>query len=121
MPKKVVIADDAGFICEILRSICEEMGFVVLGEAQSGEEALGLCSQMKPDLVFMDLVMPKMNGSEAIFKLREKNLPIKIIACSTLSEVNPPVSEMKIPYDVFLEKPFTRESVKKSIQEALRG
>jgi YesN/AraC family two-component response regulator len=121
MATKVVIVDDAGFICELLKSICESLGLQVIGEASNGEEGISLCIQMKPDLVFMDLVMPRMNGSEAIFKIRERNLPVKVIACSTLEEARPPLNEMKIPFDFFLAKPFTKETVKQAVQEALRG
>jgi two-component system chemotaxis response regulator CheY len=121
MATKVVIVDDAGFICEILKSICEAIGLNVLGEANNGEDGLSLCIQMKPDLVFMDLVMPKMNGSDAIFKIRERNLPVKVIACSTLEESQAPLNGMKIPFNAFLAKPFTKDSVKKAVQEALRG
>lgn len=119
--KRVLIVDDAGFICEVLRTICESLGYQVVGEAGNGEDGVTMITQLKPDVVFMDLVMPKMNGSEAIFKIRELGLKVKVIACSTLSEKEGPLVELKPPYDIFLEKPFTKESVKSALQEVFRG
>jgi len=58
----------------------------LVGEASSGEEAVRLCDQLRPDVVLMDLVMPGMDGAQATHAIREKNSSIQIIALTSYRE-----------------------------------
>jgi DNA-binding NarL/FixJ family response regulator len=63
---RVVIADDHALVREGTRQILEDQpGLTVVGEAQDGEEAVALVSRLRPDVVLMDIAMPKLNGIEA--------------------------------------------------------
>jgi DNA-binding NarL/FixJ family response regulator len=63
---RVVIADDHALVREGTRQILEDQpGLAVVGEAQDGEEAVALVSRLRPDVVLMDIAMPKLNGIEA--------------------------------------------------------
>ncbi|MCH7998902.1 MAG: response regulator transcription factor [Chloroflexi bacterium] len=65
-PIRIVIADDHALVREGTRQILEDHpGLVVAGEAQDGEEAVAMVSRLQPDVVLMDISMPKMNGIDA--------------------------------------------------------
>ena len=69
---RMLIADDHPLLREAMRNAFEKhQDFVVLGEASDGEEAVRLASELKPDVVIMDIVMPKLNGIEATKQIRK--------------------------------------------------
>ena len=66
MKARVLIADDASFMRQMIREIIEPDGFEVVGEATDGIEAAELYEQLRPDIVTMDIVMPKQSGIDAV-------------------------------------------------------
>lgn len=69
---RIVIADDHPLLREAIRSTFERQEDIeVVGEAGDGEEAVKLSSELKPDIVIMDIVMPNLNGIEATKRIRE--------------------------------------------------
>jgi DNA-binding NarL/FixJ family response regulator len=71
-PIRVLIADDHALMREGTRQILEdERGLEVVGEAQDGEEAVALASRLHPDVVLMDIAMPRLNGIEATRQIKE--------------------------------------------------
>ena len=66
MSHTVLICDDAIFMRTMLKDILKQSGFEVVGEAQTGKEAVERYKQLKPDLVTMDIVMPDMGGIDAV-------------------------------------------------------
>lgn len=67
---RVLLADDHRMLREGLRRTLEENGVVVVGEAEDGEQAVGLAKEMKPDVVIMDVTMPVMDGVDATRHIR---------------------------------------------------
>ena len=65
MGTKVLIVDDAAFMRMMLRDILTKNGFEVVGEADNGKNAVQMYSELKPDVVTMDITMPDMDGIEA--------------------------------------------------------
>jgi two-component system chemotaxis response regulator CheY len=124
MSYRVLIVDDAGFVRELLSQACEALGYVVIGEASNGQQAIDLTFQMKPDIVIMDLVMPQFNGIEATERILDIMPDIDIIACSSLDDEETLLLAMKKGCRAFLRKPFTRQSltsVFKQIESQKRG
>ena len=96
---RVLIVDDEEDIRVLLRAQLERAGYEVAGEAGDGRTALELCDSEKPDAVILDLLMPVVNGFEAIPKLRSKHPKIGIVAYTAVAGdfVRQEMTRMGIP------------------------
>jgi NarL family two-component system response regulator LiaR len=86
-PIRVVIVDDHDMVRKGLVAflmVCPDLELV--GEASDGAEALQVCEQARPDVVLMDLVMPKMDGSAATRAIRERWPHVQVIALTSFQE-----------------------------------
>ena len=80
---RVIIAEDHNLVRQGIRALLEQNGDVqVVGEAATGQEALELVEQHKPEVVVMDLSMPRLDGAQAAERILELNLPTQIIILS---------------------------------------
>ena len=78
---KVLIADDHAIVREGLRAILEAQPDIeVVGEAVDGQAAVEKAKQLKPDIVIMDLTMPRMNGFEATLQIKKQNQEVMVLA-----------------------------------------
>ncbi len=82
----VLVVDDTAFMRLTLRRTLERFGHEVVGEAADGEEAVQLYQELRPDLVTMDITMPKMDGITAIREIRKIDPRAKIIVCSAMGQ-----------------------------------
>ncbi|MEP6748449.1 MAG: response regulator transcription factor [Bacteroidota bacterium] len=81
---KVIIADDHGIYLEGLRTLLKrEAEIELVGEASNGRELIDKTRQLEPDVILTDLIMPEMDGIQAIKEIVESGLPVKCIAIST--------------------------------------
>lgn len=87
-PIRVLIVDDHAVVREALRfSLLAHDDVEPVGEAADGEQALQLCAQVQPDVVLMDLLMPRMDGVSATRAIRQRYPRIQIIALTSFGEV----------------------------------
>jgi NarL family two-component system response regulator LiaR len=87
MPIQVVIVDDHLIVREGLAALLEAFPDLTLaGEAATGEEAIELCTQVQPDVVLMDLIMPGMGGISAIRAIRQKQSTVQILVLTSYKE-----------------------------------
>src|SRR5260221_7524861 len=79
--RKILVIDDGDSVRDIIRIFLERGGFEVCGEAADGLEAIEQAKKLKPDLIVLDLAMPRMNGAEAASILNKTmpNVPIILI------------------------------------------
>jgi NarL family two-component system response regulator LiaR len=81
---RVLIADDHAVVRQGLRTFLDlQEDIDVVGEAADGEEAVDAADRLAPDVVLMDLVMPRLDGAEAISRMRERGLPARVIVLTT--------------------------------------
>ena len=121
---RLLIVDDNQDICDFLRLVGEGFEFDVV-EATSATEAIEIVANFKPNLIFLDLCMPDMDGVEVIAKLAEQRCDASISLVSgmdqrTLSSVQSLGAEQKLTMLPTLTKPMTIEDVEAIIQQYLK-
>jgi two-component system chemotaxis response regulator CheY len=115
----VLIVDDLTFIKMVLKDLVEKAGFRVVGEASDGEEALRLFAEKRPDIVLLDITMPKMDGLTALRKILETDPEAKVIMCSALGQQRLILQAIQMGAKDFIVKPFRPERVIGSIKKIL--
>ncbi len=113
----VLIVDDTAFMRKLLRNILLSAGFNVVGEAENGKQAVELYKKLKPDLVTLDIVMPEMNGIEALKQIRSIDPNAKIIMCTAVGQEQMVKAAIKLGAKGYIVKPFQAPKV---IEEAKR-
>jgi len=108
---KVLIADDALFMRNLLKDILTKVGFTVVGEATNGEEAVELYRKHQPDLVTMDIVMPLKSGIEALEEIIKEDPYARIVMCSALGQESLVLEAVQAGAKDFIVKPFKEERV----------
>ena len=84
---RVLIADDHPVVREGLCAVMQARpDLQVVGQARDGEEAVQLCQSLQPDVVLMDLVMPRQSGVEAIREIRRMQLPARVLVLTSFAE-----------------------------------
>ena len=116
---KLVVVDDAPFIREVFRNIFLHSPFDLVGEAENGEQAVDIVCKLKPDLVIMDIVMPKKNGIDASLEILEKLPETKIIACTTVDHESMVMKALNSGCVSFIEKPFDSKTVMETARKAM--
>src|SRR5438874_7580744 len=82
----VLDCDDAMFVRTMITDILAQAGFEVVGEAETGTQAVEKYRQLKPDLVTMDIVMPDMGGIDAVRVIVKQDPDAKILMCSAMGQ-----------------------------------
>jgi two-component system chemotaxis response regulator CheY len=118
---KLVIIDDAPFIREAVRVIAANAGIDFVGEAGDGVEAVNLVLKKNPDVVLMDMVLPKKNGIEAAKEILAQRPGTKIVACSTEGQEAMLVRAIDAGCVNFVSKPFKTEDLLKALRAAAGG
>jgi two-component system response regulator NreC len=77
---RLVIADDHSVVRDGIRSVIRSSpDYIIVGEARDGEQAVNFVRDKKPDIVLMDISMPKLNGIEATTRIKETNPDVKVV------------------------------------------
>jgi two-component system nitrogen regulation response regulator NtrX len=118
MKARILVVDDEAEIRRSVRMILEYEGHDVQ-EASSGPEALALVQREPPDLVFLDIKMPGMDGLEVLQKMREVNDALPIVIISGHATVSTAVEATKLGAFDFIEKPLSSERVLVTIRNVL--
>ncbi len=119
MSIKVLIVDDLTFIKIVLRDLVTRAGFLVVGEASDGQEAVRMYEDKRPDVVLLDITMPKMDGITALKKILAIDPQARIIMCSALGQQRLIVQAIQLGAKDFIVKPFQPERVIGSIKRAM--
>lgn len=119
MASRVVIADDAAFIREVLGDLIRQGGHTVVGEARDGVEAIQLVRDQQPDLVIMDIIMPKKSGIQAAQEVIQEFPGMRIIACSTEGSEAMILKAMEAGCVDYILKPFKSKEVLELLDRVL--
>ena len=119
---RVLITDDHLIVREGLRLILETVeGIEIAGEASDGAECLALVPECKPDVILMDLQMPRMDGITAIGHLRSEYPEIAIVILTTYNEDDLMIRGLQAGARGYLLKDTSRENLLDTIQAAAKG
>lgn len=111
MALSVLIVDDSVFMRNMLKKLIAEAGGQILGEAGDGQEAIEKYKELKPDLTFMDIMMPKMTGIEALKQIIAHDKSAKVVMCTSVGQEKVVNEAVEAGVSDFIVKPFTKDDV----------
>ncbi len=120
MPR-VLIVDDATVMRTVLRTILAKNGFQIVGEAADGDEAIRSYSELKPDVVTMDIIMPKLTGLEALKAIVASDPTANIIMCTADNSREMVINSFKAGAKDYVIKPFSVERLLDAMKKATGG
>jgi len=111
MAHRVLIADDAAFMREMLRDILTDGGYEIVGEAADGNEAVAAFAKHLPDLLTLDIVMPRKSGLEALREITAAHPGACVVMCSALGQESLVMEALQAGARDFIVKPFKPEQL----------
>ncbi|MFP4563988.1 MAG: response regulator [Spirochaetia bacterium] len=117
---RVLITDDLKFMRQILRDILERNGFSIAAEAVDGQDAVQRYIQSRPDLVLMDITMPRMDGIQALRRIMETDPRARVVMCSALGQEKFIIRSIQLGARDFVVKPFSEERIVSALTKAYR-
>lgn len=118
---KVLICDDSILVRKKLTEVLKKAGITLLFEAKDGVQAVETYKTIKPDVVFMDIVMPVKTGLDALVEIRDFDPDAKVVMASTIGTQSHLVSAIKAGAYDFLQKPVKDEDVNKVLAKITEG
>jgi response regulator NasT len=115
--RRVLVAEDESLIRMDVVETLREHGFEVVGEAGDGEEAVAKATELSPNVVVMDIKMPKMDGIEAAKKMAELKIPVVLLTAFSQKELVEQAAEAGAM--AYVVKPFTPSDLVPAIEIAL--
>ena len=117
MRKKILIADDTTLMREMIKAALDPEKFQIIGEATDGAMAVQYYKDRQPDLMILDINMPKMNGIDALTEVIAYDPKANVIMCSDQKYENMIVLAIKKGAKDFVIKPFTATDVIKAVDK----
>lgn len=119
MSQTVLICDDAIFMRTMIGDILTQAGFQIVGEAETGVQAVEKYRELRPDLVTMDIVMPDMGGIDAVREIVGDDPDAKILMCSAMGQQALVIEAIQAGARDFVVKPFQPSRVLEAVQRVL--
>ncbi len=117
--KRLLIVDDALLMRKRIREIAEDTGWEIAAEAQNGEQAIALYLQEKPDLVTLDIVMPKLDGVSTLKQLIQHDPDARVVMVSAVNQ-KPKLAECIDAGAIdFIVKPFEAAELRRFFEKSL--
>jgi DNA-binding NarL/FixJ family response regulator len=122
MPICVLVVDDQSLIREGLSIILDAQPDIqVVGQAADGQEAIGLAQSLQPDVILMDIKMPRMDGIAATRQIKERHPDIQILILTTYSEDELVFDGVRAGASGYLLKDITRSKLAAAVRGVARG
>lgn len=115
----VLIVDDSRTSRRMLRELLEKLSFEVVDEAINGEEGFLKYKEHNPDLVTLDITMPKLDGIEALQLIRKYNPEAKAVMITAAGQREKMVQAVKYGAVEFITKPYEEEEVAKILKRVM--
>lgn len=122
MSIKVMLADDHVLMREGIRQLLEFNGTIeVIGEANDGEECIQKLFNLKPDVLLLDINMPKKNGIEVLEEIKKKNFNVKVLILTVHNEVEYLLKAVDIGVDGYILKDSESAELMRAINAVVSG
>lgn len=119
---RVLIADDHGIVRKGIRALlATETDIVVVGEAEDGRQAVTEAERLRPDIILMDLVMPEVDGIEAIRQIKSRQLEVRILVLTSFAADDKVFPAIKAGALGYLLKDSGPEELVRAIHQVYRG
>jgi two-component system, NarL family, response regulator NreC len=118
---RVLLADDHGIVRRGLRSLLEEAGVAVVGEAADGLEALRLCDELRPDMLIVDIGMPKLNGIDVAARVQKLDHPPRVLILSMHADESYIIRALASGARAYLLKDATDEDLLPAVRAVASG
>ena len=119
MTKHILIVDDALIMRRRIRDVAEQAGWTQASEAKNGEEAVELYGQIRPDLVTLDIVMPKLDGVSALRRIVEIDPRARVIMVSAVDQKEKLAECIQAGAMDFIVKPFDKSGLRSILEKYL--
>jgi DNA-binding NarL/FixJ family response regulator len=118
---RVLLADDHGIVRRGLRSLLEDAGVEVVGEAADGLEALRLCEELRPDMLIVDIGMPKLNGIDVAARAQKTDRPPAVLILSMHADESYILRALAAGARAYLLKDATDEDLLPAVRAVASG
>jgi len=105
----------------MIKDILKKNGFEVCGEAEDGAQAVERFKELRPDIITMDITMPKLDGIGAVREIKKLDPAAKVVMCSAMGQQAMVVDAIQAGAVDFIVKPFQHDRVVEALRKALRG
>jgi two-component system chemotaxis response regulator CheY len=117
---RILVVDDALIMRAMIKDIARQAGWEIAGEATNGRECLEQYRELGPDLVTLDIVMPEMDGVEALRRLREEHPQAAVVMVTAIDQKEKLTECIRLGARDFIVKPFDRDQLR-SLFQRYRG
>ena len=118
LPITILIIDDDPVACRLFKKIIGKEGYRVLS-ATDAAKGLRLIKEKSPDLVFLDIKLPRIDGIELLRRIRKANQDVIVIMLTGFATLDTARKAMELGAHDYVTKPFDLEAIKASIRDAL--
>ena len=116
---RILVVDDTMFMRTLLKNILFSGIHDIVGEDEEGQEAVAKYKSLKPDLVTMDVVMPKMNGIEALKAIMAEDPGARVVMCTAVGQEQMVKLAIKTGAKGYIVKPFQAPKVLEEVNNVL--
>ncbi len=118
---KVMVVDDDPSIREVLRIMLDSEGYKIIS-SDSGEDCMDKLNEVKPDYIFLDIMMPRMDGWEVLSRIKSdeslRDIPVSMLTARTLNSETLKRPDMGVLVD-YISKPFRKEDILETLRQVL--
>lgn len=119
MDEKILVVDDSVFARKILIDILNKKGYKNIIEAKDGEESIEMYKKEKPDIILLDVIMPKMDGIKVLQRIMELDSETKIIVISAVGQEKIIEKALEIGAIEYIVKPISEQILTKVLARVL--
>ncbi len=118
-PKRLLVVDDALIMRAMIKDIAKQAGWEIAGEATNGRECLERYRELAPDLVTLDIVMPELDGVEALRQLRQEFPQANVVMVTAIDQKEKLSECIRLGARDFIVKPFDRDHLRSLFERYL--